>query len=301
MNRLSKKGKDKPDSYIIALNLIIAGRHAEAMKFLNAAATENYSNLDAILKLGVIHRRLGNPKRAAQIHLELTSREKQTKSFKAEIFRELALDFEQIGNFNKALKYIEEAISLETSDPVNHEVKVRLLEGLEKWQEVREAAAKWSSLTKKDEKTRLALYKIREGEALCQKGQEHNGRIAYKEALKIDSDITETYLFIADSYSREDRLNDALEWVSKFIKENPHRAELAVPMLEKLLFEAGRFDDIESIIRSTVEEAPDNRHMPAILIDLLSKKGEVEEALRLCQTLLDSGQDDLIIRIYHLH
>ena len=127
-----KKSKNRQNSYITALNLIIAGRLSEAMKHLSVAATEDYSNLDAILKLGIIHRRLGNPRRAVQIHLELTAREKLPKIFKAGLFRELALDFEQAGNLNKALKYIEEAIGLETVETENYEIKIRLLELLEK-------------------------------------------------------------------------------------------------------------------------------------------------------------------------
>lgn len=288
------------DPYTEGLNLMLAGKLNEAADAFTKAAAANTANADAYVKLGTIYRMLNRPKRAAQIHLEMTVRTDLTRQMQALVYRELALDLEKLGNLVRAHKCLDHSRRLDPQCTDDLEIKLRLLETEGKWREAGETLKKLQSLTGRKDNAQLALYKIQEGEALCREGKEHDGRILFKEALKINPDAAESMLFIAASYAREHRQDDAMEWISQFIETRPQQAELAVPMLEKLLYEAGRFGEVEPIIRKAVGNAPDNRRLAAILIDLLAKKGEIDEALDLCDRLLETSDSDPGIRVRRL-
>jgi lipopolysaccharide biosynthesis regulator YciM len=288
------------DPYTEGLNLMLIGRFSEAVEALTKAAAANTGNLDAYIKVGSLYRKLGKPRRAAQIHLELSIRTGITKPLKAAIYRELALDLEEMGNLERAFKCLQSSRDLDPNNPDDLEIKLRLIEKQGRWSDASETLKKMNSIRGKADNPRLAMYKIQEGEALNETDKGHEARICYKEALKIDPDSAEAMLYIAASYGREGRENDAFEWISKFISEFPDRAELAIPMLQSLLYEAGRFSEIEPILRKALEKAPENRYLRLALADLLMKKGEYDEALELCERSLESGSGESALRLYRL-
>jgi lipopolysaccharide biosynthesis regulator YciM len=279
---------------------MLIGRFSEAVEALTKAAAANTGNLDAYIKVGSLYRKLGKPRRAAQIHLELSIRTGITKPLKAAIYRELALDLEEMGNLERAFKCLQSSRDLDPNNPDDLEIKLRLIEKQGRWSDASETLKKMNSIRGKADNPRLAMYKIQEGEALNETDKGHEARICYKEALKIDPDSAEAMLYIAASYGREGRENDAFEWISKFISEFPDRAELAIPMLQSLLYEAGRFSEIEPILRKALEKAPENRYLRLALADLLMKKGEYDEALELCERSLESGSGESALRLYRL-
>jgi len=288
------------DPYIEGLNLMLMGRLQEAVQALTEAASANTGNIDAYLKLGSLYRRLGKPRRAAQIHLELSVRGDLPRQMKATIYRELAVDLEQVDNIERAFNYLRLSRELDPRSTEDNEIHLRLLEKQGRWHSAADTLRKVTSVNGKSDMTRLALYKLQEGEALCAENREHEGRICFKEAYKHAPDVAEAMLFIADSYARDGRGDEALTWFSRFISEHPESAQLAIPMLERLLFEAGRFSEIESILREAFQKAPDNRQLAAALVDLLMKKGEIDEALVVCERTLEVIPDDVDIRLYRL-
>jgi len=288
------------DPYTEGLNHMLAGRLSEAVEALTQAAAANTNNIDAYIKVGSLYRQLGRARRAVQIHYELTIRTTLSRQIRAAIYRELALDLEQTGNITRAYKCLEDSRKLDPNCPDDLIIKLRLLEKEGRWSDAGDTQKKLDSVRGRPDHAKLALYKIQEGEAQCAAGKRHDGRVSFKEALKLDSGAAEAMLYIADSYTREGREQDALEWMSKFITENPDRAELAIPMLERLLFEAGRFGEVEPIVRKAVEKAPENRHLIITLIDLLTRKGEADEALDWCDRLLELNPHDTNVNLYRL-
>lgn len=299
-----KKRDEKPhpekDWYAEGLNLIIADRPREAIQALAEALRYDTDNIDAYLKLGMLLRKLGKPRRAAQIHLELSIRADLTNEASATAFCELALDMEQLGNLDRAHKYLDKARSHDTSIADEPRIRLRLLEKQGKWKEASETAKRLDAITGQKDPARLALYKIEEALAISDSGKEHDARLVLKEALKIDPKAVEVELYIASSYIREERQDDAFEWLTKFVKAHPERAHEALPLLEPLLYDLGRFGEVEVMLLVAAEKAPENTHLAVALIDIAEKKGELEAALDRCERALESIPHDLPLKIKRL-
>jgi len=288
------------DYYAEGLNLIIEGRLKDAARALTEAIHFNTDNSDAYLRLGTVFRELGKPRRAAQIHLELSIRSELPPAKLAQVFRELAIDYEIVQSYDKALKNLDRARRLAPSCPDDLIIRLRILERLNRWKEAGESLKKLSQLTGQGDAVKAALYKIEEGLATCADKKEHDGRILFKDALRLDPNACEAKLCIAASYIREQRHDDAFEWLTTFVKEYPDRAQDAFNLLEGLLFDLGRFSEVESILKVAAEKAPRNVYLTLALVDLAEKKGELEEALELCERGIEASHGDLTLQMKRL-
>lgn len=288
------------DYYTEGLNQMLDGRLKEAVASFTEAAHRFPDHIDAYLKLGSLLRQLGRPRRASHIHLDLSIRTDLPNYTLANVYRELALDLEQTGNSGKALRYLDKSRQLDPSNGDDLIIRQRIFESQGKWKEAGEALRKFTSVTGKHDPVKLALYKIEEGQVLQEEGKGHEARILYKEAFKTDPQAVEAYLFIAASYIREDRTDDAFEWLTRFIKETPGRAQDALSLLEGLLFGLGRFAEVEVILLEAIEKAPTNVALAHALIDLKVKKGEAAEAFEQCERALEASPGDLSLKLRHL-
>ncbi len=155
-------------------------------------------------------------------------------------------------------------------------------------------------LTGRTDAAKQAYYKVREGQALVDAGQGHEARLCFKEALKIDPSCHSAMLALAKSYIGEGREDDAFEWLARVVTEHPEAAPEAVPLLERLLFDQGRFGEIEPLLRKAVDKVPSNTALMLALVDLLARKGEVEEALVVCDQALEASPGDLRLQLHRL-
>jgi|GEM_PF-225621 len=279
------------DYYTEGLQLLLEGRLIDAAQKLTEAVRHDTGNIDALLKLADIYRQLGKPRRSAQIHVEMSVRSDLTPQSRSTVYRELALDWMAIGLLDKSFGYLDSAMGLDPSNLENYKVQLRLLEQQERWVDAGETLKTLASLTGRNNPERAALYKIQEGELACSNKDEHQGRIIFKEALKLNPKGSEAVLAIAQSYVRDNREKDAIEWLNRYIEENPETSHLGVAMLGRLLFELGRFSEVESVLRGAIEKAPDNKYLALSLVELLTKKGEYQEALDICNRALESSVD----------
>ncbi len=288
------------DYYTEGLNQMLDGRLKEAVASFTEAAHRSPDHIDAYLKLGSLLRRLGRPKRASHIHLDLSIRTDLPNYTLANVYRELALDLEQTGTTSKALRHLDKSRQLDPSNGDDLVIRQRIFEKQKRWKEAGEVLRKHITLTGKPDPVKLALYKIEEGLAVQELGKGHDARVLYKEALKTDPTAVEAMLFVAASYIQEDRTDDAFGWLTKFIKESPGRAQDALPLLEGLLFGLGRFDEVEVILREALEKAPTNVALAHAIIALKMKKGEADEALDQCERALETSPADLSLKLRHL-
>ena len=288
------------DYYTEGLNQMLDGRLKEAVASFTEAARRAPDHIDAYLKLGSLLRQLGRPRRASHIHLDLSIRTDLPPFTLANIYRELALDLEQTASIDKALRYLDKSRSIDPSTGDDLTIRQRIFEKQRRWKEAGEVLRKFALITGKPDPVKLALYKIEEGSVLQEGEKGHDARILYKEALKIDPTSIEAILFIAASYMQEDRTGEAFEWLTRFVKESPERAQDALPLLEGLLFGLGRFDEVEIILREALEKAPANVALAHALIALKMKKGEADDALEQCERALETSPGDLSLKLRRL-
>lgn len=289
-----KKRKRKPEpysSYIQALHLYMEKRLDEAIVQLKATVKQDTNNIMAYIHLGNIYREKGDGQRAAKIHRNLLVRGDLKESEIDTVLQQLMIDYQTTGEFNKAAHIAERLVQRKKNDI---EVKRCLLSLYEKkgdWDKAffyRQSINKW---TKKKDTHILALYKVMAANQLAKNGKEHEARIRFHEAIKIDKRCTPAYLYWGDSYKREGRIEDALKIWQDFVNKQPENAHFAISRLQNILYELGRFGEIEKIYQNIIKKKPKDPAIQIQLIEIYRKQGKLALALTLCEDVIDKHPD----------
>ena len=292
---LGKKHQYPP--FTQALTLMLSGEDRKALEILRVVVKEDSDNIEAYILYGDILRKLGHYKHAAKIHRELTIRDKIKANVRINVLRSLLLDYIEGRMFALALACSDDLLSLSKDDLWTLQNRLEALEALGDWKKSAEISKKIQNLSGVQDKEQLSLYKVMEGrQILDQGGREHDARLKFHEAVKIDDKLAMPYLEMADSYLRDGRTEDALKGWKQLFAKNPHHAYLAFDQLENTLFDLDRFAELETIYRKLISESPDNSRAVAGLAKFLHRKGETGEAVKLCQEGLEHRPESLWLR-----
>ena len=247
VRRRKKAGSSSLESYIDGLRSIIAGDNQTAFIKLRQAVDQDTENIDAYLRLGDLFREKGMVDRALQIHRELTLRRGVGPEIYKNINKSLAQDYLAAGAREKAIELLKPMTK--DSDGSRLWAEEQLLDLFVKSEMWNDAEELYSGIMKRNKQKgspRLANIKIMIGRELQEKGEYHKARVAYKEALTYDKNNPFAYMYIAESYKQEDRIEDAAEYLKKICQEVPRYAFMAFAAIEETLFELGRFREVES-------------------------------------------------------
>lgn len=290
--------------YTEGLNLLLAGEREAALKRLREAVTKNSRNVDAYLKIGDILRELGQVDRAINVHKYLTVRSGLSPKQREEIMHSLAKDYEQAREFDKGLEVLNQVLEENKHAVWAQEMKLRLYELKEEWDNAFQTYKELRKHRGESRNGRLALYKVQEGLQLIQNGKERDARARFKDAIRIDPNSPPAYIYLADSYRRENRNSDALQVLKEFVERVPSQSYLAFERIKDLLFEGGVFGEIENVYLEIIEIQPNNLMARLALAEIYEKKGELEKAIAVCQDVLEKDPANEIakkylVRLYH--
>jgi len=291
-----KKQSSKKTPYVDALHMVLDGKKAEALELLKKTVKEDSENIMAYIKLGDILRDQGFADRAAKIHRNLLIRgdltEKQTNS----ILKHLVLDYQSSGALDKAIEMAERLVQRNKRDVNKQQLLLTLYEKKGEWDKAyfyRRSIGRW---LKKQDNDILALYKVQSGLKLAKSGTEREARIRYREAMKLDKKCIPAYLNIGDSYRRTNRNEDAAKIWIDFTQKNPEWSHLAFERLREVLFDLGRYGDIEEIYKHIIRKHPKNPAAHMNLAELYKKQGNTDQAIDICRKVLESRPDTLYSR-----
>lgn len=295
----------KPESqlYVEALRELLDGREESAFSKLRQVVAEDSSNLDAYLRLGMILRINNRPERALQVHKDLTLRSGLSRADRVSILRQLASDYLALEDTKMAEAALMELLTMNPDDHWAHTKNLVLQEKAQKWDVAYETAVQILHLEANKSKKPLARYKYLAGEQLSRKREYHKARILYKEAIGLDPTYTAAYLAIGDSYTEEERFEDAVTFWSKLISAVPDQGHLVIDRLQKTLFDLGRFGDIQVICESILEHSPKNFEARQALAEFYEKKGDLDQAAEVWSQVVDDFPDNYeaaleLVRIY---
>ena len=289
-----KKPVESP--FTNALSRLINGDKPGALNKLREAVKEDTDNIEAYLLYGEILRGMGQFRKAIQVHRELTIRKGIRAKYRSDIQRALLLDYHLGGYHREALKYAEELLKADRRDVWTLKKKLDILEELEDWPAAGITAKRLQAVTGAENKPQLALYKCMEGAKTIQEGREHEARLRFREAIKLDKSCAMAYFELAGSYLRAQRFVDAINIWKQFFNELPELSYLAFDQLEKTVFDLNRFQELEQIYRDLVNRSPGNTRAVVALARFLDRKGETEAALRICRDGLEHSPQSLWIR-----
>ena len=294
----SRKGRDDSVDYLAALNYLLVGERQKALTNLRKTVQKNTANVDAYIKIGDILRDKGHIERAIKIHRGLTVRSDLTTLERIEILRSLVKDYRAAKKYDNALIHCQSLLELTKNEQWFQELQIKLLEEKGDWDKAFEVRKKYNRAKGIKKDKILALYKVEAGLKLVADGKEHDGRVKYREAIKVDKKCASAYLNLSDSYIRENRLSDALTELKRFIEQVPDLAYLAFDQIKELLFQKGNFGEIEYIYNLLLKSNPNINSIRFALADIYERKGAFAKAIDLCREELDKNPDSKSAKQY---
>jgi len=174
----------------------------------------------------------------------------------------------------------------------------RLYRDLKNWPKAAEYLEKSIRFGKKKSYARLiALYKVQEGFEKYRGGDYHEARLLFRKAAKIDPKCEAAYYYIANSYVKDQRQEDAIPWWEKFAEVAPAKASLVFPYLQKVLFNMGNFNQIESFYQNILRKRPEDIQAHLALASFYDRKGDRKRALEICEEMKDKNPDSVLAKI----
>lgn len=293
-----KKKKDAAAEYTSALNYLIIGDKNQALEKLRESVRLNTNNIDAYIKIGDILRDQGSGERAIKIHRGLTVRRNLTSGQKIEILKSLIKDYQAIEKYDRAIFVCKKLLELTHNEVWNQEILLQLYELSGDWDKAFDVRKKIQKAKGEKDSQLLALYKVESGLKCIDDGRERDGRIKFREAIKLDKKCPPAYLYLSDSYIRENRYDDALTELKKFSSQAPEKAYLGFARIKDILYHEGIFGEVENIFESLFLNSPDNDAIRFSLADIYERKGELEKAIDLCKEALERNPESRQARCY---
>ncbi len=296
MQRRERTGFVPVTPYAEGLRALLDGDRLKAMQKLKESVATDSSNVDAYVRLGQISAELEDLPRALKIHKTLTFRADLTNAQRIEIYRALANDYLKLDDQPRALEAIEQVLSLAKKDQWALEKKLELLVRRQDWQGAFEIAERVLQCGGFVDARKLAVLKTMHGTKFCSENKERDGRIQFREAIKLDPTLPAPYLVWGDSYVREGRIEEAVKIWRRLFEVNPTRAHLAFERMEKHLFDLGRFSEIEQFYRGLIRSYPQSVHAYAALARFLEKRGDRGDAISVLQDGIQQNPESLWLR-----
>ena len=276
------------ESYMEGLRLMTNGDEQTAFIKFRQAVDQDTNNIDAYIKMGDIFRNRGFVDKALQVHRELTMRRDIAPEIHVEVDKSLALDYVRAGRTEKAYELLERIVKNGYSKSWASEQLLELYIKDKRWKDACDIYEDIARKGSQQSQNRLANLKIMLGRSLHDSEEYHKARLSYKEALSLNKGNPLPYLYIAESYLDEKRVDDGLEFLKRLCEEVPDYAHLAFPMIEETLFQLGRYGEVEDIYRNLLSKSPNNASAKIALAGILEKKGELSSAESFLKSVLDS-------------
>ena len=289
--RRRTKTKQGTNSYISALHFILDGRQSDALRQLKKTVLEDTDNIMAYILLGDLFRETGNAIRAAKVHQNLLIRSDITDAERIIIMNRIVLDYRTAGQYRKAIEMAERLTQRSKRKAEYGKLLLSLYEAKGDWDKAffyRQSVNKW---LKKDDQSILALYKVQAGLRSVEGGTEREGRIRFREAIKLDKTCVPAYLYWGDSYRREGRNEDATRIWKDLCVKVPRWAHLSFQRLKEVLFDLGRYGELEKIYQKIIDHDPQHADTTIHLAELYRKQGNLDAAVDLASKILETHPD----------
>jgi lipopolysaccharide biosynthesis regulator YciM len=296
LHRTSDKKESAVRDYAEALNYLIAGNSKEALDRLRRSVRIDTDNVDAYIKIGDLFRKMGMVDKAIKVHLDLTIREGLNAGPQIQIYRSLVLDYHASGEYDQALKYVERILSYSKDEEWGLDWKLRLSELRGDWDVAFTVQKRIQKKKGAKDPSILALYRVEHGIQLQNSGKNRDGRIRFREAIKIDSKCVPAYLKLCDSYINENRNADALHELRRLITAVPKWSHLAFDRIKEILFDVGSFSDIENVYQAIIKNNPNHVEANLGLASLYEKKGEIYKAIEFCRKAQSKDKDSIKVQ-----
>ncbi len=292
--RWTGRGQRSNESpYLRGLAALIDGDDRGALDLLKDAVRDDSNNIDAYVRLGDIYRRNRKPQHAYQIHRGLLVRTGLPPAMHARVLESLAEDLLELDLRDRAREVLGDLTKLPTEGAHRDRV-ARLAERSGEWEtafSVRRDLWKGEKGETRGEK-RLALYRTWTACQILRDDTDGDVREALREALKLDSLCVPAHLALGDIHYMRSELDDAIHQWRRIVDQSPRLAFLTFERLERAFFDRGTLGrgtlgDLEAIYDRLLRDHPDDTTTLEAIGNLHHKRGELTEAINVCQKALE--------------
>ncbi|MBN1542969.1 tetratricopeptide repeat protein [candidate division KSB1 bacterium] len=304
IRRKNRHQTEAQAEYLSGLNSMISGDKKQALAKLRNTVRLDTDFVDAYIKIGDILRDEGEAEKAVKIHRDLLIRPTLSAKQRFEILRSLASDYISDHGWKNALLVLEQILDIDHKNEWALGRQLTVYEEMGDWQGAYDIVKKSNRLGKTERKFRMAAYKLEQGVQLTHLKREHDARLRFRESIKEDATFLPAYLQLADSYIREQRAQDALVVLKKYIRIDPKNSVLIFSRLRQVLFELGHFSDIQTVFFELTRDHPEIVEGHLGLAEIYEKKGEFLRAVDACKRAIavDPARIDhklVLIRLYN--
>jgi len=285
--------KDAQHLYIDALEQLIRGKRESAFIKLRELIKTNTDHVNAYIYLGNILREMAKPEKAVTIHQSLTARSKLISEQKLDIFTSLAKDYFALKQYQRAEENAGRVLHIDKKNQWAVQFLVKIAEKTKRWTKASDQLKRLEKLTGNMEPIRHSNYIIMEGWENEKGGKNQEAINFYLKAIKIAPDFPDAYLYLANLYEREGKLDKAVENWMKYAERTKVTDSQVFTKLEKTLFELGRFGEIEDFYSQLIKMKEDNVDAISGYVNVLLAKGEINRARNLINEALTKNNQSV--------
>ena len=313
--------------YSEGLDMMINGLQRSAYNNFKKIVDMDTNNIKAYLRLGQVLRESGNATNALKIHKGLTIRQNLSSYDKLELYKNISLDYFDLGNTEKAIEQASKILKLDSKNSWAISKLITYHIKLNNWEKATEYLETFQRINKSPNPHKLGLFTIQQGRILLNENSFNSARRMFEKALAIDSTLNAAYYFIAESHSRESdkyfnraekiddknneeykklfdqaliSLSNAIPMWIKYSKSKPKQSWMVIHLLKDALFALDRYDELEYILKEIMEQDENNSEVIATLADMYAHKGDLDNALEIVNSSFQKNSNSLIIKLIKL-
>jgi lipopolysaccharide biosynthesis regulator YciM len=277
-----KRGGARRSKYVEALYALIDGRKDDAYSFLTSAVRNGEDDIDAYIQLGNLMRERGQTEKALQLHRGLTVRPGLTFADEKSVQLSIAEDLAALGRTERAVAALE-TVRKKRKDADVLAALHRLYHTQGDYENAYGALRELSRVDNTVTSHMLASYLTSVACALLESGDNEEAGKYLDKARKEDSSCPGALYLSAGLANEKGNLNKAVKTWEDLLSLDMDYFPEVVALVEKALFESGRFEELEGILVRLLVKYPLNTLLLSSLAGFYAKKGEISRGIDLLE------------------
>jgi len=271
------------DAEIQALNCILAGDKEKALHLLKNIARTDTSNVGAYLQVGDLYRQLGNPEAAIRVHQDVLDRDDAGPEMRLMAHERLARDHEALKHYPQAVKHAESILKLDRKNLWALQALHRYAVSQSDWNAAIKAFQKENANGGIANAMLPAIYKTQDALKSKAQGKTSDAVSLLKQAIKLNSRCPAPYFHLGKIRQEEGNYKHAIDFYTTFVELDPTSGSFVFSDIEKMYFELGQFEQVETFYQRLHQKQPDNLEVVIGLASYFERKGEARDALTLLE------------------
>jgi lipopolysaccharide biosynthesis regulator YciM len=271
------------EPYADALRLLADGNPAEAFVRLQQAIITGHAPPDAYVRIGRMLRERGDAERALQIHRSLTVKSDLTHAERVAVYANVAEDHLALAQPERALRAVETAMrQMALRDATLLAIGMRACHALGRSEEAYEYLKELKKSGGVGERE-MALYLASIAETDVEKGRARDARRTLARALRHDDTCGTALLALGRLEEAAGDTDTAIRHWKNAARVSPELSPVALSQLERVLYQRGTFNEIETVYRDVLDARPGDEHAAVALASFYRKQGRTEAAIALLE------------------